>query len=59
MLKNIGTLELLIIGGILVLLFGSKKIPELVRGLGEAILEFKKGLKEDEQPSSKKLATKK
>ncbi len=48
MFSNIGTTELLIIGGILILLFGSKKIPELTRGLTESIGEFKKGLKEED-----------
>lgn len=33
---------------IMVLLFGSRRLPELGRGLGEAIRSFKKGLDEDE-----------
>ncbi|MEM2918246.1 MAG: twin-arginine translocase TatA/TatE family subunit [Candidatus Altiarchaeota archaeon] len=41
----IGTFEILLIFLILLLLFGSKKLPELARSLGEAIKEFKKGLK--------------
>lgn len=48
MLQNIGTTELLIIFLILVLLFGGKKIPEFIRGVGEAIREYKKASKEDE-----------
>jgi len=47
MLKNIGGTELLIIALILVLLFGGKKIPEFIRGVGEAVKEFKKAVKED------------
>jgi sec-independent protein translocase protein TatA len=38
----------MIIVGILVFLFGAKKIPELARGMGLGIKEFKKGLEEGE-----------
>ncbi len=44
---KIGFWELLIILGILLLLFGATKLPQLARGLGRSISEFKKGLKED------------
>lgn len=44
-----GLTEILIIVGILVILFGAKKIPELARGMGLGIKEFKKGLAEGEQ----------
>lgn len=46
MLQSIGITEWLIIALIVVLLFGGKKIPELFKGLGEAIREFKKSSKE-------------
>jgi sec-independent protein translocase protein TatA len=49
MLGNIGTLELLVIAGVLILLFGSKKIPELVRALRDSISEFRGGLKEKDK----------
>ncbi|HYM20976.1 MAG TPA: twin-arginine translocase TatA/TatE family subunit [Candidatus Kapabacteria bacterium] len=42
MFKNLGAFELLIIVAIVVLLFGGKKIPELMRGLGKGMHEFKK-----------------
>lgn len=42
-MRNIGMTEILIIAGILLLLFGGKKIPELMRGLGKGVSEFKKG----------------
>ncbi len=42
MFKNLGGFELLIIVAIILLLFGGKKIPELMRGLGKGMNEFKK-----------------
>ena len=44
----IGTTELLLIGGIALLLFGGKKLPEMMRGLGQGVKEFKKGVNEVE-----------
>ena len=46
MFKNIGTTELIIIGVIVVLLFGGKKIPEFMKGIGEAIKEFRNASKD-------------
>ena len=43
-----GTQELLIILAIVVLLFGAKKIPDLAKGMGKGIKDFKKAMKEDE-----------
>ena len=43
----IGTTELLLIGVIALLLFGGKKLPEMMRGLGQGVREFKKGVNED------------
>lgn len=40
----IGTTELLLIGGVALLLFGGKKLPEMMRGLGQGMKEFKKGM---------------
>ena len=48
MLQSIGVTEWLIIALIVVLLFGGKKIPELFKGLAEAVREFKKTSKESE-----------
>ena len=42
MFRSIGTTEWLVIGGIVLLLFGGKKIPEFFKGIGEAVREFKK-----------------
>ena len=46
----IGTSELMLIAGIALLLFGGKKLPELMRGMGRGISEFKKGAKEVTEP---------
>jgi sec-independent protein translocase protein TatA len=57
MFRSIGPAELLIILIVAVLLFGGKKIPELAKGLGEGIKNFKGALKsEEETDSSKKQA---
>jgi len=39
---GIGAQELIVIFAILLLIFGAKKIPEIARGLGKAVNEFKK-----------------
>ena len=44
---HLGITEIAIIAGVIVLLFGARKIPELMRGLGIGVKEFKSGLKED------------
>lgn len=50
-----GVTEILVILAIVLLLFGGKKIPELMKGLGGGIKEFKKAAKgEDEAPVTKK-----
>jgi sec-independent protein translocase protein TatA len=49
-MRSIGFPELLVILGVAVLLFGGKKIPEVAKGLGEGIRNFKSALKGDEEP---------
>ncbi len=46
MLCMIGTTELLLIGGAILLLFGGKKIPELMKSMGQGVKSFKEGMKE-------------
>jgi sec-independent protein translocase protein TatA len=48
-----GSTEIIIIAIILVLFFGGRKIPELVRGIGEAIREFKNA-SEDKEDGKKR-----
>ncbi|HTZ16818.1 MAG TPA: twin-arginine translocase TatA/TatE family subunit [Dissulfurispiraceae bacterium] len=45
----LSTQDILIIGAIVVVLFGAKKIPELARGVGEGIRNFKKAVKEPDE----------
>jgi sec-independent protein translocase protein TatA len=49
MFRSIGFPELVVILVVAVLLFGGKKIPELAKGLGEGIKNFKTALKTEEQ----------
>lgn len=48
LLLNFGAPEIIVIGLIVVLLFGGKKIPELMKGLGKGVKNFKDGMKEME-----------
>ena len=57
-LGGLSPMELIIIVGVIVLLFGSSKIPQLMRGVGSGINEFKKGLKEGEQQAAADAAAK-
>ncbi len=41
--------ELLVVLAIVVLLFGAKKIPDLAKGMGKGIKDFKKAIKEDDE----------
>ena len=44
-----GTQDLIIIGVIVVVLFGASKLPQLGSGIGQAIRNFKKGISEDDK----------
>ena len=52
---NIGPMELFLIFGILLLLFGAKKLPEIGKGLGEGIRSFKKSLSGEEEEKQEKV----
>lgn len=57
----IGTSELLLIAALVLLLFGGKKLPEMMKGLGQGVRSFKDGMKEvtdlEETPSSESSQT--
>lgn len=52
---NLGWQEILLILLIVLLLFGARKIPDLARGLGKGIREFKKGLHEIESSEEDRI----
>ena len=54
MLHSIGLPELMVILVVAILLFGGKKIPELAKGLGEGIRNFKDSLKDPNAPPDDK-----
>lgn len=49
LLGNLGTTELIIIVFVVLLLFGGKKIPELMKGLGKGVRSFKQGMNDIEE----------
>ncbi len=55
----LGTPELIIVGIIVVVLFGASKLPQLGSGMGDAIKNFKKGISESEEIEAPKDSPKK
>ena len=53
-LGQMGPWQIAIIVIAILLLFGAKRIPELMKGLGSGVKEFKKGLKEEDSEAQKK-----
>ncbi len=53
-IPTLGVQELMIILLIALLIFGGRKIPEIFKGLGEGIREFKTSMKGEEKPEEKK-----
>jgi len=51
-------MELIVIALVVLLLFGGKKIPELAKGLGSGIKNFKKALKDDEGDAKESIEAK-
>lgn len=52
-LGNIGAGEIVIIALVILLIFGGKKIPELMKGLGKGVKNFKEGMNEIEEEIKK------
>jgi sec-independent protein translocase protein TatA len=52
-MRSLGAPEILIIALVILLLFGAKKLPDLAKGLGEGIKNFKNSVKSDEEPKEK------
>ncbi|MBR1877431.1 MAG: twin-arginine translocase TatA/TatE family subunit [Paludibacteraceae bacterium] len=55
---HIGITEIVIIALIILLLFGGKKIPELMKGLGKGVKSFKDGMKEIDSDEDEKNESK-
>lgn len=55
LLFALGMPEIILIALVVLLIFGGKKIPELMRGLGKGVNEFKKGMKDVEGELNKDL----
>ena len=49
LIGNLGTTEIIIIALVVLLLFGGKKIPELMKGIGKGVKSFKQGMNEVEK----------
>lgn len=54
LLGVIGPWQIVIIAVLVLLLFGGKKIPELMRGIGRGVKEFKDGINPDEEEKKEK-----
>ena len=52
---NLGTPEIILIALVVLLLFGGKKIPELMKGIGKGVKSFKQGMNEVEEEIKKPL----
>ena len=55
---KIGLTEIILVLLVVVLLFGGRKIPELMKGIGQGMKEFKKASKYDPADENKDIATK-
>ena len=56
---NLGATEILLILLVVVLLFGGRKIPELMKGIGQGMKEFKKASRLEDEPDKMSAETKK
>lgn len=56
---NLGTPEILVIGLIILVLFGAKRIPDFMQGLGKGVREFRKAARDIQDEIEKPEETKK
>ena len=56
---KIGITELILILAIVLVIFGGRKIPEIMKGFGEGIRSFKEGMHSGDKPEDKPAETKK
>lgn len=56
-LLMIGTTELLLVAGLALLLFGGKKLPEMMKGMGQGVKSFKEGLNSPSEEPQKEEET--
>ena len=54
-LGNIGVGEIILIALIIILMFGAKRIPELMKGLGKGVRSFKEGINDIEKDINKEI----
>ena len=54
LIGGIGLQEILLVALIILLFFGGKKIPELMKGLGKGVKSFKDGMKEEQTSDNEK-----
>ena len=54
-LGNIGAGEFILIALVVILLFGAKKIPELMKGIGKGVRSFKEGINDIEKDINKEI----
>ena len=59
MFGNLGTPEILVIGLVILVLFGAKRIPEFMQGLGKGVREFRKAAKDIQEEIEKPADPKK
>lgn len=53
LLFSLGPMEIILVVAVLVLLFGGRKIPELMKGIGQGMKEFKKATRTEDEDNNK------
>ncbi len=58
LLGLVGPWQVILVLLVIVLLFGGRKIPELMKGIGQGMKEFKKATQDDDEPEAEKVEKK-